>query len=470
MITSNLISESLKTLEAEFRKNKIVLIPELGLQPGLDHILCTKVINDMKKENMEIKGVETWCGLLPSPECLNNPLMHKFSFSPKQNIWSVIADTRQLLNGKVVRINKQSKRMSNFVLKKRFHPSLNLEGIYTEDSIEFKEKHNLHTCDTVIQGVLRYQGYSLVLQCFQLLGLLSSETIIRSSNYKTWRNYFQLEVLRKSGTINENTQEDFLFSKMESYEHKSIESENIANKSDLRKSLDKFYKKIVKGKSLKMGLLKGNLGESKFYIDITLATILKFDKVYLQDNSVKDLFNKLLPVFVFLDLFNEEIDFGNFQNKNSEIGYKNEGVGNNNSSVGKDNNNSNKRETKENPSVRDSNDYIKEDSRSNEDQSDNLFDCFLRLLEKKMKMENEDSDIVFLQNIFTLKNKEGQTFVKKYELMKFGHHITNKYSASSTLVALPTAIVTQMLLNQEIKEKGIVLPKSEEIIEKIFTE
>lgn len=543
MITSNMINEEIKSLEQEIINNDMLIIPELGLQPGLDHLLCTKVINEMKKEQKEVVSVEIWCGLVPSPECMNNPIMHKFAFSPKQNIDVLNSDTRQLINGKIVRINKMNNYevSSSLLHDRKFHPSLNLEGIFTEDALEFKEKHNLDHCDTVIIGVVRYKWYSLIIHVYKLLGLLNSDRIISEDKYKNWKMFFNSEVLLKKNTTNDNESTfSFLNSRLESFVDTDMNLEQNKEVKIFNKKLKKYFNKTVKGNYFKIGLLKLELGELKFYIDITLAAMIKLNKKNMKSKEIMEIFKKLFDMFIFLNLFEEKIDFGvgnynqdentistdtdlnsNIINSNDngnngiqQMNKLNKQIIKDNSkyeynikfyddSVMKDKENKekklneliNKEQNKKEMNMNNSNtntnintkETVNKDNIKELVNKGSLFDCFLRLLEKKIKMNSNDVDLVFLQTIFTIKNKQGQLSIKKYEIMKNGttydknicKQILNNprnmifkegYSATSVMVGLPTAVIAQLVLNNEIKDRGIVIPKESSIINKIFDE
>ena len=61
-----------------------------------------------------------------------------------------------------------------------------------------------------------------------------------------------------------------------------------------------------------------------------------------------------------------------------------------------------------------------------------LFDMGL-----KTDMEDWERDLVFMQNEFVCKTKDGQLINKKYDLVVFGGHNSMPYSATALLVSLP---------------------------------
>jgi len=58
--------------------------------------------------------------------------------------------------------------------------------------------------------------------------------------------------------------------------------------------------------------------------------------------------------------------------------------------------------------------------------------------------------MVFMQNEFLIKKKNGAYVNMKYDLITFGGHNNMPYTATSILVGFPAAIVAQVLLLKEI--------------------
>ncbi len=60
-------------------------------------------------------------------------------------------------------------------------------------------------------------------------------------------------------------------------------------------------------------------------------------------------------------------------------------------------------------------------------------------------MKDFERDMVFFQNEFLIKNKNGIFSKIKYDLLCFGGHNNLPYTATSILVGYPSAVVTQVL-------------------------
>ena len=67
------------------------------------------------------------------------------------------------------------------------------------------------------------------------------------------------------------------------------------------------------------------------------------------------------------------------------------------------------------------------------------------LLENKIKIQkNNERDLIFMQNEFLIKRKDGIIINKRYDFIAFGGHNQLPYTATSILVGYPTAIIAQV--------------------------
>jgi len=97
-------------------------------------------------------------------------------------------------------------------------------------------------------------------------------------------------------------------------------------------------------------------------------------------------------------------------------------------------------------------------------------DAFALMMEEKLKLQEWEKDLVFMQNEFKIQSKNGRITHKKYDLIVFGKHNNHPYSAVSMLVSFPCAIVTQLMLDDKIKERGVLRPISEVVINGVLDE
>ena len=79
----------------------VLLLNEIGLDPGIDHCSAADLVQKLKGQNKEIVSFTSFCGGLPSPDDSLAPLRYKFSWRPHGVLTAALNGARYLLNGKV---------------------------------------------------------------------------------------------------------------------------------------------------------------------------------------------------------------------------------------------------------------------------------------------------------------------------------------------------------------------------------
>ncbi|TMS06000.1 Alpha-aminoadipic semialdehyde synthase, mitochondrial [Larimichthys crocea] len=88
----------------------ITIVNEMGLDPGIDHMLAMECIDQAKADGCTVESYSSFCGGLPAPECSDNPLRYKFSWSPYGVLLNTISPAIFLKDNQGF-----SKAMSGFV-------------------------------------------------------------------------------------------------------------------------------------------------------------------------------------------------------------------------------------------------------------------------------------------------------------------------------------------------------------------
>ena len=79
----------------------VLLMNEIGLDPGIDHCSAMSLIDSLRAQNKEIVSFTSFCGGLPAPEDADVPLGYKFSWSPKGVLSAASNAARFKLHGEV---------------------------------------------------------------------------------------------------------------------------------------------------------------------------------------------------------------------------------------------------------------------------------------------------------------------------------------------------------------------------------
>ncbi|KAG0178730.1 hypothetical protein DFQ29_003062 [Apophysomyces sp. BC1021] len=190
MVTASYVSQEMQALDASAQDSDILIMNEVGLDPGIDHMSAMKIIDDAKSRNIKVRSFISWCGGLPAPEASNTPLGYKFSWSPRGVLTASGNDATYWTGGKKYTIAGQDLLRDHFPTIRTPYQGFVFEGLANRDSLSYADTYGLgdiKDMDTMFRGTLRYQGYSDLLYAFRKLGFLDQTNPFKSA---TWTQYF----------------------------------------------------------------------------------------------------------------------------------------------------------------------------------------------------------------------------------------------------------------------------------------
>uniref|UniRef100_A0A3Q1JFP4 Alpha-aminoadipic semialdehyde synthase, mitochondrial n=1 Tax=Anabas testudineus TaxID=64144 RepID=A0A3Q1JFP4_ANATE len=175
MVTASYLSPAMKELQSSVEEAGITIVNEMGLDPGIDHMLAMECIDQAKADGCTVESYSSFCGGLPAPECSDNPLRYKFSWSPNGVLLNTISPATFLKDNQVWRPQGTGGSLMDSTTPMDFFPGFNLEGFPNRDSTNYTELYGIQTAHTLIRGTLRFKGFSKAMSGFVKLGLINSE-------------------------------------------------------------------------------------------------------------------------------------------------------------------------------------------------------------------------------------------------------------------------------------------------------
>lgn len=185
LVTASYISPQMQALGDSAKAKGLIFLNEIGLDPGLDHLSARQLIDLAHAEGAKVVGFTSWCGGLPAPECADNPLGYKFSWSPRGVLLAAMNDARYRLDGKTIQI--KGPELLAAARTRPFKSPLALEGLPNRDSLKYLDLYGLPHAQTMLRGTLRYEGFSSLMRAFRALGLFDldplAEDLARCTNW-----------------------------------------------------------------------------------------------------------------------------------------------------------------------------------------------------------------------------------------------------------------------------------------------
>jgi len=170
MVSASYVSPAIQAMHQRAVDAGITILNEVGLDPGMDHMSAMRIMDGVKARGGWIKHFSSVCGGLPAPECANNPLMYKFSWSPMGVLTASQNPATYLKNGEV--INVEGEEMLNSAYDIFSFPTMNMECLPNRDSLAYKEIYGIESAESCFRGTLRFKGFSELMYGAKKLGLL----------------------------------------------------------------------------------------------------------------------------------------------------------------------------------------------------------------------------------------------------------------------------------------------------------
>ncbi len=187
MVTTSYVSDVMKALDEDAKKAGIIILNEVGLDPGIDHMEAMRIIHDIESKGGEVTSFTSYCGGLPASEANTNPFGYKFSWSPIGVLLAGKNSAQYLENGKEVFIPSEA-LFENYIMIP-IEGLGKFEGYPNRNSTPYIDLYGIQSTKTILRGTLRYKGWCPTLKKIVDLGLLDQEE-------KDWSGFTYKDFIR----------------------------------------------------------------------------------------------------------------------------------------------------------------------------------------------------------------------------------------------------------------------------------
>lgn len=176
MVTTSYVKETMAQLGGAAKEAGVILLNEIGVDPGIDHMTAMKVIHRVQKDGGEITNFTSWCGGLPAPEANTNPFGYKFSWSPKGVLLAGKNPAHYLKDSQEVFVSGEELFDHYWIVPVEVEGKvIDFEGYPNRDSLPYMETYGITTTKSMFRGTLRNVGWCPTLRQIAYLGLLDEE-------------------------------------------------------------------------------------------------------------------------------------------------------------------------------------------------------------------------------------------------------------------------------------------------------
>jgi saccharopine dehydrogenase-like NADP-dependent oxidoreductase len=187
MVTASYVSDEVREFHQQAKENGTILLNEIGLDPGIDHMSAMKVINELKGSGAKLSAFRSSTGGLVAPKYDNNPWNYKFTWNPRNVVVAGQGGAQFISHGayKYIPYHKV------FTRNQRMHINGygEFENYPNRDSLKYRYIYELEDIPTIYRGTIRRPGFSKTWQTLVEIGATDDSFIVENSENMTYRDF-----------------------------------------------------------------------------------------------------------------------------------------------------------------------------------------------------------------------------------------------------------------------------------------
>ena len=187
MVTASYVSKEIQGLKEEALAKDIIILNEIGVDPGIDHMSAMNVIDKVREEGYKIEEFYSSTGGLVAPKFDNNPWNYKFTWNPRNVVLAGQGSSMFIKRGryKYIPYNKLFDR----VMRTHVLDYGEFEVYPNRDSLKYREIYGLEDIPTMYRGTMRRPGFTKAWNVFVQLGCTDDSYVIEDSANMTYREF-----------------------------------------------------------------------------------------------------------------------------------------------------------------------------------------------------------------------------------------------------------------------------------------
>lgn len=188
VVTPSYISKELEAMHQEAVDAGIIVMNEIGVDPGIDHLSAMMVLDRIRSEGGKMNCFETFTGGLVAPESDNNPWGYKFTWNPRNVVLAGQGGAVKFIQeGKYKYIPYHKLFRRTEIIEIAEHGKF--EGYANRDSLKYRAAYGLEDIPTLFRGTLRKPGFCKAWDVFVQLGCTDDSYIMEGSEDMTFKEY-----------------------------------------------------------------------------------------------------------------------------------------------------------------------------------------------------------------------------------------------------------------------------------------
>lgn len=188
LITPSYVSDEMHALDAEAKAAGIIMMNEIGVDPGIDHMSAKKLLDEIEEKGGKMHIFESFTGGLVAPESDDNPWNYKFTWNPRNVVLAGQGSAAKFIQEgqyKYIPYNKLFRRTEVIEIEGYGQ----FEGYANRDSLKYRDIYGLQDIPTIYRGTLRRKNFSKSWDVFVQIGATDDTYILEGSKNMSKRQF-----------------------------------------------------------------------------------------------------------------------------------------------------------------------------------------------------------------------------------------------------------------------------------------
>jgi saccharopine dehydrogenase-like NADP-dependent oxidoreductase len=156
-ITASYENPRVNALHKDAMRKGIIILNEMGLDPGIDHMWAMSIIDNIHNHNGIITSFLSYGSGLPANDSINNPLKYAITWNARNVAMAGESGAQYMEDGKIKVLSQAH------VFNRTWQVDVDgvgmLEAYPNRDSLTYIDVFNLKYLHTMIRGTLRFPGW-----------------------------------------------------------------------------------------------------------------------------------------------------------------------------------------------------------------------------------------------------------------------------------------------------------------------
>ena len=192
MISASYTDPRVRALDAEARGRGVLLLNEMGLDPGIDHMSAMALLERVRAGGGEVEAFESYGSGVPAPESRANPFGYAVTWNPRNVVMAGSDGAQYLRGGRIRRV--PWRRVFADVWPVEVEGAGTMEAYPNRDALAYREVFGLEAAETLIRGTMRWPGFAAAWSAVVGLGLPDEKVPVPGLPERSWAELVEMHL------------------------------------------------------------------------------------------------------------------------------------------------------------------------------------------------------------------------------------------------------------------------------------